>query len=313
MDPHLDKARILIEALPYIRKFYGKTMVIKYGGSAMKDERLRVQFAKDVVLMKYVGIHPVIVHGGGPQIGNTLSRLGLPSRFVRGMRVTDAQTMEVVEMVLAGKINKDLVQLITAQGGKAVGLTGKDGGLVKARKIRQDPDAGEEDLGFVGEVVEVNAEVIQALDAGMYIPVVAPIGGGDDGHTYNINGDLMAGSLAAALKAHKLILLTDVPGVLDASGNLLSAIRLSELAGLLSGGAVRGGMIPKLRCCIDAVSRGVRKAHVIDGRIEHSVLLEVFTDQGVGTQIFADNLDPAANPGIGTGDGLPPGTAGKRG
>jgi len=288
MEPHLDKAEVLIEALPYIRKFFGKTMVIKYGGSAMKEERLRALFAQDVVLMKFVGIHPVIVHGGGPQIGSTLSRLGLESRFVRGMRVTDAQTMEVVEMVLSGKINKDLVQLIMDQGGKAVGLSGKDGGLVKARKIGQDPAAGEEDLGFVGEVAEVNAELIQALDQGTYIPVVAPVGGGVDGRTYNINADLMAGSLAAALRAHKLILLTDVPGVLDASGSLLSAIGLSELEALISGGAVRGGMIPKLRCCLDAVGRGVTKAHIIDGRIEHSVLLELFTDQGVGTQIHAD-------------------------
>jgi acetylglutamate kinase len=287
MEEHLEKAKILTEALPYIQKFHGKTMVIKYGGSAMKEARLRTLFAKDVVLMKYVGINPVIVHGGGPQIGQILSRLGMSSRFVRGMRVTDAATMEVVEMVLSGKINKDLVQLIIEQGGKAVGLSGKDGGLVRARKVQQDPSAGEEDLGFVGEVVEVNSEIIQALEQDRYIPVVAPIGFGDEGETYNINADLVAGSLAAALKAHKLILLTDVPGVLDASGKLISAIRLSELSGLVSEGAVTGGMIPKVRCCAEAVSQGVTKAHVIDGRIEHSVLLEVFTDQGVGTQIYA--------------------------
>ena len=289
MDPRIDKAKVLTEALPYIQKFHGKTMVIKYGGSAMQDERLRKRFAKDVVLMKFVGIHPVVVHGGGPQIGETLKRLGKESRFVHGMRVTDEETMEVVEMVLSGKINKDLVQLIIQQGGKAVGLSGKDGNMVRAKKMTMDPSSSEaEDLGFVGEVVDVNAEIINSLDLSMYIPVVAPIGVGPAGETYNINADLVAGSLAAALNAHKFILLTDVPGVLDPSGTLISAVRLSEVEGLLSRGVITGGMIPKVRCCAGAVGQGVRKAHIIDGRVEHSVLLEVFTDQGVGTQIYAD-------------------------
>lgn len=289
MDPFVDKAKVLTEALPYIQKFHGKTMVIKYGGSAMQDPQLRRSFANDVVLMKYVGLHPVVVHGGGPQIGEILKRLGKESRFLHGMRVTDAETMEIVEMVLSGKINKDLVQLIIDHGGKAVGLSGKDGGLVQARKMNVASSFGEEDdLGFVGEVVGVNAEIIRSLDLSMYIPVIAPVGVSSQGETYNINADLVAGSLAVALKAHKLILLTDVPGVLDASEKLLSAIALSELDDLFSKGIVTGGMIPKVRCCAEAVRGGVKKAHIIDGRIHHSVLLEVFTDQGVGTQFHAD-------------------------
>jgi len=289
MDPFVDKAKVLTEALPYIQKFHGKTMVIKYGGSAMQDPQLRRSFANDVVLMKYVGLHPVVVHGGGPQIGEILKRLGKESRFLHGMRVTDAETMEIVEMVLSGKINKDLVQLIIDHGGKAVGLSGKDGGLVQARKMNVASSSGEgDDLGFVGEVVGVNAEIIQSLDLSMYIPVIAPVGVSSQGETYNINADLVAGSLAVALKAHKLILLTDVPGVLDASGKLVSAIALSELDDLFSKGIVTGGMIPKVRCCAEAVRGGVKKAHIIDGRIHHSVLLEVFTDQGVGTQFHAD-------------------------
>ena len=289
MDPRIDKAKVLTEALPYIQKFHGKTMVIKYGGSAMQDERLRKRFAKDVVLMKFVGIHPVVVHGGGPQIGETLKRLGKESRFVHGMRVTDEETMEVVEMVLCGKINKDLVQLIIRQGGKAVGLSGKDGNMIQARKMTPEASSTKvEDLGFVGEVAKVNADIIESLDLSMYIPVVAPIGVGPGGETYNINADLVAGSLAVALNAHKLILLTDVPGVLDPSGELISAVGLSQVEGLLSRKIIKGGMIPKVRCCVGAVSQGVRKAHIIDGRVEHSVLLEVFTDQGVGSQIYAD-------------------------
>lgn len=289
MDSPIDKAKVLTEALPYIQKFHGKTMVIKYGGSAMQEERLRKRFAKDVVLMKYVGIHPVVVHGGGPQIGETLKRLGKESRFVHGMRVTDEETMEVVEMVLCGKINKDLVQLIIRQGGKAVGLSGKDGNMIQARKMTPEASSTKvEDLGFVGEVAKVNADIIESLDLSMYIPVVAPIGVGPGGETYNINADLVAGSLAVALNAHKLILLTDVPGVLDPSGELISAVGLSQVEGLLSRKIIKGGMIPKVRCCVGAVSQGVRKAHIIDGRVEHSVLLEVFTDQGVGSQIYAD-------------------------
>ncbi len=287
MEKTLDKARVLTEALPYIQRFHGKTIVIKYGGSAMREEGLRRHFAQDVVLMKFVGLHPVVVHGGGPQIGETLRRLGIESRFVQGMRVTDRQTMEVVEMVLAGRLNKDLVQLVNSQGGRAVGLCGKDGDLIRARKMVVER-AGEEDLGLVGEVARIDPAIIQAMDREGYVPVVAPIGVGEGGETYNINADHVAGRLAAALEADKLILLTDVPGVLDADGELISSLPLSRLRELVREGAVSGGMIPKVECCADAVSGGVRKAHIIDGRVEHSVLLEVFTDHGVGTEIFRD-------------------------
>ena len=289
MEGYPDKAKVLTEALPYIQRFHGKTIVIKYGGSAMLEERLRQHFTQDVVLMKYVGIHPVVVHGGGPQIGATLKKIGKESRFVRGMRVTDAETMEVVEMVLAGKLNKDLVQLINSHGGRAIGLSGKDGNLIEARKmILKDGEGEGEDLGFVGEVADVNAGIIKHMDQSMYIPVVAPIGVGRNGATYNINADLVASRLAIALQADKLILLTDVTGILDGSGQLISSLPLSQLEGLIGRGEVTGGMIPKVRCCSEAVSQGVRKAHIIDGKVEHSVLLEVFTDGGVGTEIYAD-------------------------
>jgi acetylglutamate kinase len=289
MEDYLDKAKVLTEALPYIQRFHGKTIVIKYGGSAMQEERLRQHFTQDIVLMKFVGLHPVVVHGGGPQIGETLKRIGKESRFVGGMRVTDAETMEVVEMVLAGKLNKGLVQLINSHGGRAIGLCGKDGNLIEARKmILEEGEAAGEDLGFVGEVANVDAGIIQVMDPSAYIPVVAPIGVGKDGETYNINADLVASHLAVALEADKLILLTDVMGILDGSGRLLSSIPLSQLKGLLTRGEVTGGMIPKVRCCYEAVSQGVRKAHIIDGKVEHSLLLEVFTDGGVGTEICRD-------------------------
>jgi acetylglutamate kinase len=289
MERYLDKAKVLTEALPYIQRFHGKTIVIKYGGSAMQEEGLRQRFAQDIVLMKFVGLRPVVVHGGGPQIGATLARLGKDTRFVRGMRVTDAETMEVVEMVLSGKLNKGLVQLINSHGGRAIGLSGKDGNLIEARKMVLTEGVGAgEDLGFVGEVTNVNAGIIKDMDRGMYVPVVAPIGVGRDGETYNINADLVASRLAVALGADKLILLTDVTGILDGAGELVSSIPLSELEGLLTREVVTGGMIPKVRCCSEAVSQGVRKAHIIDGRVEHSVLLEVFTDGGVGTEIYAD-------------------------
>jgi acetylglutamate kinase len=289
MEDYLDKAKVLTEALPYIQRFHGKTIVIKYGGSAMQEERLRQHFTQDIVLMKFVGLHPVVVHGGGPQIGETLKQMGKESRFVGGMRVTDAETMEVVEMVLAGKLNKGLVQLINSHGGRAIGLCGKDGNLIEARKIfLEEGEAAGEDLGFVGEVANVNAGIIQDMDPSAYIPVVAPIGIGKDGATYNINADLVASHLAVALEADKLILLTDVTGILDGSGRLRSSLPLSELKGLLTRGEVTGGMIPKVRCCYEAVSQGVRKAHIIDGKVEHSLLLEVFTDGGVGTEICRD-------------------------
>ena len=289
MDSYLDKAKVLTEALPYIQRFHRKTIVIKYGGSAMQEEGLRQRFAQDIVLMRFVGLRPVVVHGGGPQIGATLKRLGKDTRFVRGLRVTDAETMEVVEMVLSGKLNKDLVQLINSHGGRAIGLSGKDGNLIEARKMVLDEgEGGGEDLGFVGEVVNVNRGIIKDMERGMYVPVVAPIGLGKGGETYNINADLVASRLAVALEADKLILLTDVTGILDGSGGLISSLALSELKGLLTRNEVTGGMIPKVRCCFEAVSQGVRKAHIIDGKVEHSVLLEVFTDSGVGTEIFAD-------------------------
>jgi acetylglutamate kinase len=289
MESYLDKAKVLTEALPYIQRFHRKTIVIKYGGSAMQEEGLRQRFAQDIVLMKFVGLRPVVVHGGGPQIGATLKRLGKDTRFVRGMRVTDAETMEVVEMVLSGKLNKDLVQLMNSHGGLAVGLSGKDGNLIEARKmVLEEGEGAGEDLGFVGEVANVNAGIIKDMERGMYVPVVAPIGVGKDGETYNINADLVASRLAVALEADKLILLTDVTGILDGSGELLSSLPLSELEGLLSREEVTGGMIPKVRCCFEAVSQGVRKAHIIDGKVEHSVLLEVFTDRGIGTEIYAD-------------------------
>jgi len=289
MERYLDQAKVLTEALPYIQRFHRKTIVIKYGGSAMQEEGLRQHFAQDIVLMKFVGLRPVVVHGGGPQIGAMLKRFGKETRFIRGMRVTDAETMEIVEMVLAGKLNKDLVQLINSQGGRAIGLSGKDGSLIEARKmVLEEGEGAGEDLGFVGEVASVNAGIIKDMDRGMYVPVVAPIGVGKDGQTYNINADLVASRLAVALGADKLILLTDVTGILGGSGELLSSIPLSELEGLLTREEVTGGMIPKIRCCSEAVSQGVRKAHIIDGRVEHSVLLEVFTDGGVGTEIYAD-------------------------
>jgi len=284
MEEHLQKSRTLIEVLPYIKKFYGKTMVMKYGGSAMVEGELREAFAMDVVLMRYVGIKPVVVHGGGPQIGELLRKLGKESVFVGGMRVTDPETMEVVEMVL-GKVNKDIVSLINRHGAKAVGLSGKDGDLIRARKLSL-PEYEDVDLGLVGEVERIAVEVIEALQAGGFIPVIAPVGIGDDEGTYNINADLVAGAVAAALKAEKLILLTDVEGVLDEAGELISTLTLEEAQALLDQGVAKGGMVPKLRCCLEALSGGVKKAHIVDGRVPHAVLLEVFTDAGVGTEII---------------------------
>ncbi len=286
---HLEKAKVLIEALPYIQRFHRKTIVIKYGGSAMLEEGLRNHFAQDIVLMKFVGLRPVVVHGGGPQIGETLKRLGKETSFVDGLRVTDAETMEVVEMVLAGKLNKELVQLVTEHGGKAIGLSGKDGALIRARKMRVEHSSDTSvDMGFVGEVDEVNADILNVLDQSMFIPIIAPVGVSEKGETYNINADLVASRIAIALKADKLILLTDVAGILDASDNLLSSVSLNESRELLARGVLSGGMIPKVQCCDEAVSHGVRKAHIIDGRVEHSLLLEVFTDGGVGTEIYLD-------------------------
>jgi acetylglutamate kinase len=284
-------ARILIEALPYIRRFRGKTVVIKYGGNAMVDQPLKQGFARDVVLMKLVGVNPVVVHGGGPQIGSLLKRLGKVSEFVQGMRVTDAETMEVVEMVLGGLVNKEIVTLINRHGGLAVGLTGKDGDLIRARKLLLRRDAPELlapeiiDLGHVGEVESIDASLIHLLVQGDFIPVIAPIGVGDDGHSYNINADLVAGKVAEVLKAEKLLLLTNTAGLLDAQGRLITELDVGRVQELIREGVIAGGMLPKVQCALDAVHAGVKTAHIIDGRVEHAVMLDLFTDEGVGTLI----------------------------
>lgn len=286
-----EKARLLIEALPYIRRFSGKTVVIKYGGHAMKEEELKGSFAQDIVLMKYIGMHPVVVHGGGPQIGRMLERLGKKSDFLGGMRVTDEDTMDIVEMVLVGKVNKEIVTLINRHGGRAIGLSGKDGRLIEARKLHlfryQGDDRPPEilDLGLVGEVARINVEILKILEKSNLIPVVAPVGVGKNDETYNINADLVAGRIAGALRAEKLILMTDVQGVLDAGGRLVSSLTVAEAADLLQDEVLKGGMIPKVQCAIDAVQAGVEKVHIVDGRLPHSVLLELFTDAGIGTEI----------------------------
>ncbi len=289
-----DRARVLTEALPYIQRFKGMTIVIKYGGNAMVDETLKAGFARDVVLMKAVGMNPVVVHGGGPQIGKALERIGKKSEFVQGMRVTDRETMDVVEMVLGGLVNKEIVSLINQHGGKAVGLTGKDGGLIRAKKMVLMQDAGNEklppeivDIGHVGDVQGIDPRVVSLLDTGAFIPVIAPIGVGDDGQTYNINADVVAGKLAITLKAEKLILLTNTSGVLDKQGQVLTGLSVKEVSALIADGTISGGMLPKVNYALDAVRSGVKSAHIIDGRVEHAVLLEVFTNEGVGTLIKA--------------------------
>ncbi len=289
MQDVIQIAEVLIEALPFIRRFQGKTVVIKYGGHAMQSDELRESFAQDVVLLDLVGINPVVVHGGGPQITELIGRLGLKSRFVRGMRVTDSATMDAAEMVLQ-KINKEIVSLISRQGGRAVGLSGKDGGLIVSRKMRiaVKDDNGRKsrvDIGLVGEVAEVNPEVLRTLEAANFIPVVAPIGFGRDGQTYNINADVVAAELAAALKAEKLILLSDVEGVKDREGRLLSTLDAAEAKRLIVRGTIQEGMIPKVECCIEALQKGVAKTHILDGRIRHAVLLEIFTRSGIGTEV----------------------------
>jgi acetylglutamate kinase len=286
-------ARVLAEGMPYIRRFRGKTIVIKYGGNAMVDENLKSGFARDVVLMKLVGINPVVVHGGGPQIGQLLEKIGKESIFIDGMRVTDSETMDVVEMVLGGLVNKEIVNLITHHGGRAVGLTGKDGDLIHARKMTITRDTPEFDapeiidLGHVGEVSSIDASVVDMLIGGDFIPVIAPIGVGDDGRSYNINADLVAGRMAEVLEAEKLILLTNTPGLLDKQGNLLTGLCTGDIHSLIADGTIHGGMLPKINCALSAVSSGIGAAHIIDGRVEHSVLVELFTDEGVGTLIQA--------------------------
>jgi acetylglutamate kinase len=291
MQELIRKAEVLTEALPWIKRFYGKTIVIKYGGNAMVEERLKEGFARDIILMKYIGLNPVVVHGGGPQIGQVLKAMKIESHFVQGMRVTDSATMDVVEMVLGGKVNKEIVANINRHGGKAVGLTGKDGGLLTARKMEMtamNPDTLTPeilDIGMVGEVVAVNPQIIDALERSNFIPVIAPIGVGLKGETYNINADLVAGRIAGALKAEKLILLTDVEGVKAKDGQLISTIDIRQVPALIKDATISGGMIPKASCCVDAVNEGVGKTHIIDGRMEHACLLEIFTDKGIGTAI----------------------------
>ena len=278
----MDKIEVLLEAFPYIKKFSGCTFVVKYGGAAMEEERLKKEFSRDVVLLKYVGVNPVIVHGGGPQIERMLTRLNIPTRFVEGLRATDGETLEIVEMVLSGSINKAIVQAIHNAGGQAIGLSGKDGKLIVAERV------SDKDIGFVGNIVEVNGRILKDISDSGYIPVIAPLAAGVDGTAYNVNADTAAGSVAKALMAEKLVLLTDVPGVLDADLKPISSMSTQEARKLVKSDAVRGGMIPKITCCLDALHGGVKKSHIIDGRVPHALLLEVFTDLGIGTQIAGE-------------------------
>jgi acetylglutamate kinase len=293
-------ADVLIEALPYIQRFKGKTVVVKFGGNAMVDEALKHSFARDIVLMKLVGINPIVVHGGGPQIGQLLTKLGKTTGFVDGMRITDSETMDVVEMVLGGLVNKEIVNLINRNGGKAVGLTGKDGDFIRARKINLKKSALEVDaseiidLGHVGEVSSIDPAVVDMLGRSDFIPVIAPIGVGEDGRSYNINADLVAGKIAEVLKAEKLILLTNTAGILDKQENLLTGLSINDIEDLIENGTISGGMIPKTRCATDALKGGVNSVHIIDGRVEHAVLLELFTDQGVGTLLLRASRDKAS-------------------
>lgn len=288
MQKLIEKAEVLHEALPYIRRFHGQTFVIKYGGSAMIDPQLRDSFARDVVLMKYVGLHPVIVHGGGPQIDRTLKQLGISSRKVNGLRVTDEKTMEVVEMVLGGRVNKEIASLIGGQGGRTVGLSGVDDGFLRAEKMHgvRTADGLLVDVGRVGRITEVRTEMLQKLVDSDFIPVIATLAVGPDGRTLNVNADTAAGRIAAAMKAEKLVLMTDREGVVDVGGRLIDSLCAEEIEGLLRDGVISGGMIPKVECALDALGAGVRKCHVIDGRIRHAVLLEIFTDKGIGTEIL---------------------------
>jgi acetylglutamate kinase len=291
MEKLIEKAMTLIEALPYMQTFRGKTFVIKYGGNAMIDEKLKHSFAQDVVMLRFIGINPVIVHGGGPQIGTTMERMGKKPTFVSGQRVTDEETMDIVEMVLGGKVNKEIVNLINQAGGRAVGLTGKDGGLIQAKKLKmtkRSEETGETeiiDIGLVGEVTEVRPGALEALDAGGFVPVIAPVGVGAHGETYNINADLVAGAVAGALKAEKLILLTDQTGILDKDKNLISSLNKKKVEDLVHKGTIGGGMLPKTRSCFEALEAGCAKVHIIDGRVPHALLLEIFTQSGIGTEI----------------------------
>jgi acetylglutamate kinase len=290
-DQAANIAAVLTEALPYIQRFHGSTFVVKYGGNAMVDERLKNSFARDIVLLKLVGLNPIVVHGGGPQIGDLLNRLNIPTRFVNGLRVTDEATMDVVEMVLGGLVNQDIVSMINAHGGRAVGITGKDGGLIQAEKLTVTKPAPEIeaseiiDIGHVGDVASVRPEILETLITDDFIPVIAPIGVGPGGASYNINADLVAGKMAEVLRAEKLILLTNTPGLLDKEGRLLTGLSAERVDALIADGTIHGGMLPKITCALDAVKAGVHSAHIIDGRVQHAVMLELFTDEGVGTLI----------------------------
>ncbi len=295
MEELIEKANVLMETLPWIKRFYGKTIVIKYGGNAMVEEQLKEGFARDIIMMKYIGLNPVVVHGGGPQIGKVLEAMKIESQFIQGMRVTDSETMNVVEMVLGGKVNQEIVTNINRHGGNAVGITGKDGCLIRARKLEMTavnpgtltPEII--DIGMVGEVETVDPTIIKSLEENNFIPVIAPIGSGLNGETYNINADLVAGRIAGALKAEKLILLTDIEGVKDKQGKLISTIDIQRVPDLINNGTISGGMIPKVNCCVDAVDEGVTRAHIVDGRMEHACLLEMFTDKGIGTVVARYN------------------------
>ena len=285
---------VLTESLPYIQKFTGRTVVVKYGGNAMTDEKLKQSFARDIVLMKLVGINPIVVHGGGPQIANVLDQLNIESKFVNGLRVTDSKTMDVVEMVLGGLVNKEIVALLNKNHGKAVGVTGKDGNLIKAKKLRIKPNEGDDevvDIGQVGKVVSIDTKVLEVMKDSDFIPVIAPIGTDEKGASYNINADSVAGEIAKVLRAEKLILLTNVAGVQGRKGTVLTGLSIKQVAKLIADKTIRGGMLPKIECALEAVKGGVHSAHIIDGRVEHAVLLEIFTDEGVGTLITGDGLN----------------------
>ena len=304
MKKLIHKAEILLEALPYIKSFYNKTIVIKYGGSAMVSDDLKENFALDIVMMKYIGINPVVVHGGGPQIDQTLKALGIQSRFIEGQRVTNKETIDVVEMVLGGKVNKEIVSLINHQGGTAVGITGKDGDLIFAKRhkrVNHSPEMDRPeiiDLGLVGEITKVNPRILETLDRNEFIPVIAPIGKGEKGETLNINADFVAAKIASALKAEKLVLMTDTEGVKNKAGKLQSGLTRKQASDLIRSKVIRDGMLPKVNCCLDALKSGVHKTHIIDGRVRHALLLEIFTEEGIGTQIVekAKDLKAVAAP-----------------
>ena len=302
MKKLIQKAEILLEALPFIKNFYGKTFVIKYGGNAMVSEKLKDNFALDIVMMKYIGINPVIIHGGGPQIDKTLKALGIKSQFFEGQRVTNKETIDVVEMVLGGKINKEIVSLINRHGGNAVGITGKDGDLIMAKRHKKGKKQSAEtnrpeiiDLGLVGEITKVNPRILETLDKNEFVPVIAPIGKGGDGATLNINADFVASKIASALKAEKLILMTDTEGVKNKTGKLQSGLTKKEVTPMIKEKVIKDGMLPKVKCCLDALKAGVHKTHIVDGRVQHALLLEIFTEDGIGTQIVEKKLDLTAS------------------